>query len=293
MNIINEINNRILICDGALGTMLQNYNLPDGICPESLNEDRPEIIEEIATLYLNSGANIITTNTFGGNSFKLDKFDKKDCVAKYNSLGVKIARKIIGSNGFVFASCGTTGEILKAEGGLADEKDIYNAYKEQISSMVDADCILIETQYSSIEASLAIKAAKEVTNLPVICTFSFELGKRGYRTIMGLTTKKAISKVIEAGCDIVGANCGNGIDNMVEICKEIRNITDKPILINSNAGLPVFENGKTIFKETPEYMASKVLDLINAGANIIGGCCGTNEKHIKAMAEVINNYNKN
>lgn len=288
MNILEEINKRILVCDGAMGTMLQNYNLPDGICPESLNEDRPEIIEEIAKLYFDNGANIITSNTFGGNSYKLDKFNLKNKVATYNSLGVAISRKVINNNGFVFASCGTTGEILKDEGGLAEEEDIYNSYKEQISSMTEADCILIETQYSAIEASLAIKAAKEVTNLPIACTFSFELGKRGYRTIMGLTTKKAITKVIDAGADIVGSNCGNGIDNMVEICKEIRSITDKPILINSNAGLPIFENGKTIFKETPEYMASKVLDLINAGANIIGGCCGTNEKHIKAISEIIN-----
>jgi len=150
-----------------------------------------------------------------------------------------------------------------------------------------ADALCIENMASLSEAVQAIKAAKENTKLPVICTFTFEAGARGFRTMMGVTPERAAREAVAAGADIVGANCGNGIVNMIEITRQMRVAQpNTPILINANAGMPVLEGEKTVFKETPEFMASKVKDLIKAGAQIIGGCCGTTPEHIAAMARV-------
>jgi 5-methyltetrahydrofolate--homocysteine methyltransferase len=135
------------------------------------------------------------------------------------------------------------------------------------------------------EACQAIKAARENTNLPVICTFTFEAGARGFRSMMGVRPQRAAKEAAAAGADIVGANCGNGIANMIEITKQMRaSMPGVPILIHANAGAPVVEGGKTVFKETPQYMASRVADLLQAGASIIGGCCGTTPEHIAALA---------
>ena len=295
MDIFEELKNKVLIADGAMGTMLQKLGLKEGVCPDSLNIDKPEMVEEVVKAYVQAGSNIISTNTFGGNSYKLKDFNiPKEMVLSFNQKGVEIAKSAMGNKGFVFASCGTTGQIIDDEGGFATYEDIYNAFKEQILAQAKggADGILIETQYSALESEAAIRAAKENTNLPVICTYTFELGKRGFRTMMGLTPERAIENALEAGADIIGANCGNGIENMVEICKEIRDETDKPTLINSNAGLPIFENGVTVYKSTPDEMASFIPALIEAGANIIGGCCGTTPDHIKAIKEAAEKYNK-
>ena len=297
MNLLQELaKGRIMVSDGAMGTMLQKAGLKSGECPESWNMSNPDAISAVAEAYVNAGSNIIGANSFGANSYKLKEFGiDSSSVKDYNVAAATLAKKAIGDSGFVAASVGTTGQILEDEGGFATYEDIYNSYKEQVMALEEggADAVCIETQYSKLEADAAIKATKENTNLIVICTFTFEQGARGYRTMMGLTPGMAIESAIESGADIVGANCGNGIEGMIEIVKEIRAVTDKPILIHANAGLPVLENGVTVFKDTPEKMAGKVGDLINAGANIIGGCCGTTPEHISAMAHVIENYGHN
>ncbi|MCL4402210.1 MAG: homocysteine S-methyltransferase family protein, partial [Acidobacteria bacterium] len=148
-----------------------------------------------------------------------------------------------------------------------------------------ADAICVETMSSLQEAIQAVRAAKENTTLPVICTFTFEQGAKGFRTMMGVKPDRAAREAAAAGADVVGANCGNGIANMIELTRQMRAaVPNVPILIHANAGMPVIEDGKSVFKETPEYMASRVKELIEAGANIIGGCCGTNPAHIAAMA---------
>jgi 5-methyltetrahydrofolate--homocysteine methyltransferase len=177
---------------------------------------------------------------------------------------------------------------VEEEGGDVTAAQLYEAFKEQVVALAEggADAICVETMSSLSEAVAAIKAAKENTALPVICTFTFEPGSRGFRTMMGAKPDRAAKAASDAGADIVGANCGNGIANMIEITRQMRTaVPGVPILIHANAGAPVVENGKTVFKETPEYMASRVKELIDAGANIIGGCCGTNPDHIAAMAK--------
>ncbi|MEN6357843.1 MAG: homocysteine S-methyltransferase family protein [Armatimonadota bacterium] len=279
----------ILISDGAMGTFLQAKGLKPGESPELWSVTHPDIVKAIAESYIAAGSDIIETNSFGGTSYKQKEFGLEDRVAEMNIAAARIAKGAMGEKGYVAASVGPTGQIPYDEGGNASNDDLYNAFKEQVIALAEggADALCIETMMSAIEAAQAVKAAKENTDLPVICTFTFEPGARGFRTMMGATPADAAKAVAEAGADVVGANCGNGIEDMVEIARQIREaLPDIPIMIQANAGKPVFENGKTIFKATPENMAAHVTELICAGAHIIGGCCGTTPDHIRAIAGV-------
>jgi 5-methyltetrahydrofolate--homocysteine methyltransferase len=278
----------VLISDGALGTFLQARGLRAGECPEAWCVTHPEVIREITQAYLAAGSDIISTNSFGGTAFKLAEYGMANKVAEFNRAAAAVVKEVAGDKGYVAGSLGSTGRLIADEGGEAAPADLYAAFKEQVVALAagGADVFVIETMMSVAEAVQAIKAAKE-TGLPVMCTFTFNESSRGFRTMMGATPERAAREAVAAGADIVGTNCGNGIAKMIEITREMRQaLPDTPILVQANAGLPVLEGDKTVFKETPEYMASHVRELIEAGANIIGGCCGTTPAHIAAMAQV-------
>jgi 5-methyltetrahydrofolate--homocysteine methyltransferase len=277
----------VLVSDGAMGTLLHEKGLTAGECPESWCVSHPEVVRDIAAAYVAAGSNIVGANSFGGSSFKLKLFGLADKVAEFNCAAAKLAKQAIGERGYVAASVGPTGHIAEEEGGEISSAQFYEAFREQVAAQAEggADAICVETMSSLLEALQAVKAAKENTNLPVICTFTFESRPKGFRTMMGLSPERAAKEAAAGGADIVGANCGNGIANMIEITRQMRAAVPRvPILIHPNAGVPVVENGRTVFKETPEFMASHVAGLIAAGANIIGGCCGTTPKHIAAIA---------
>jgi 5-methyltetrahydrofolate--homocysteine methyltransferase len=279
----------ILISDGAMGTLLQAKGLKPGECPEWWCISHPDVVRAIHEAYIAAGADIVETNSFGGTCYKLKPYGLADKVRELNLAAVALAKSVSRrtGKGYVAASVGPTGCIVEDEGGDLTPQDLYEAFKEQVVALAEggADALCIETMVSLSEALQAIKAAKENTKLPVICTFTFEPGARGFRTMMGVTPERAARETVTAGADIVGANCGNGIVNMIEITRQIRAAQPTtPILIQANAGTPVLEGEKTVFRETPEFMASKVSDLIKAGAQIIGGCCGTTPDHIAAMA---------
>jgi 5-methyltetrahydrofolate--homocysteine methyltransferase len=277
----------ILISDGAMGTYLQAKGLKPGECPEWWCISHPDVVKGIHEAYLAAGADIIETNSFGGTCYKLKPYGLADKVRELNLGAVALAKQASAGKAYVVASIGSTGRIVEDEGGDASPQDLYEAFKEQVVALEEggADALCIETMVSLTEALQAIKAAKENTKLPVTCTFTFELGARGFRTMMGVTPERAARETVAAGTDIVGANCGNGIVNMIEVTRQVRAAQpNTPILIQANAGTPILEGEKTVFPETPEFMASKVLELIQAGAQIIGGCCGTTPDHIAAMA---------
>ncbi len=279
----------ILISDGAMGTYLQAKGLKPDECMESWCVSHPDVIKGIHEEYIAADADIVETNSFGGTCYKLKPYRLGDKVRELNQAAVALAKQAMAGKGYVAASVGPTGHIVEDEGGDVTPQDLYRAFKEQVVALEEggADALCIETMASLNEAVQAIKAAKENTKLPVICTFTFEAGARGFRTMMGVTPERAAREAVAAGADIVGANCGNGIVNMIEITRQMRAAQpNTPILINANAGMPVLEGEKTVFKETPEFMASKVGDLIKAGVQIIGGCCGTTPAHIAAMARV-------
>ncbi|HEX2949150.1 MAG TPA: homocysteine S-methyltransferase family protein [Armatimonadota bacterium] len=280
----------ILIADGAMGTMLQAAGLQPGECPELWCLTHPDVVKGISAAYLAAGSDVVETNSFGGTRYKLREFGCDAQVAELNRAAVALAKDVMVGKGYVAASVGPTGQIVEDEGGDVSEDDLYQAFAEQITALADggADALCIETMSSVTEAVQAIKAAKTLTNLPVICTFTFEAGARGYRTMMGVDPTRAAEETLEAGVDIIGANCGNGIAGMIEIAGQLHAAApNTPILVNANAGLPVFADGKTVFKETPEEMASRVAELLHAGVNIIGGCCGTTPAHIAAMAAAV------
>lgn len=234
---------------------------------------------------------MIETNSFGGTAFKLEHYKLADRVSELNEAAARISRDAAGDDKWVIASIGPTGKMLVTEEVTEDE--LYNVFKEQSVALEKggADAVCIETMSAIDEALLAIKAARDNTDLEIICTFTFELTvKDEYRTMMGVTPVEAAKAAIEAGADIIGTNCGNGFERMIEIVREIRTaIPDQPILVHANAGLPKNIDGVDVFPETPEQMAALVPALIDAGANIIGGCCGTTPDHIKAMKQAIEN----
>lgn len=277
---------KVLISDGAWGTFLHAKGLQPGECPESWNETHPDEVQSIAQSYIDAGANAVETNSFGGNRFKLEGYGLENEVYALNKKAAKLSRRAAGINNYVLGSIGPTGKMLMM--GDVTEDELYHAFSEQAIALHDggADALVIETMTDLEEAAIAIRAARENTPCEVICTMTFDLLQNGeYRTIMGISPTDMVAALKDAGAHILGANCSNGIDGMIKITEEIRKADPQiPILIHANAGLPVFDGEKTTFPETPAMMANSAPLLRKAGANIIGGCCGTTPEHIRSIA---------
>jgi 5-methyltetrahydrofolate--homocysteine methyltransferase len=283
---------KILVSDGAWGTFLYKKGLKPGECPELWCIERFNDVKDIASSYIEAGADMVETNSFGGTCFKLHSFGLDKRVSEINEASAKASRAAAGDANWVIASIGPTGKMLIIE--EVTEEEMYDGFKEQAIALEKggADAVCIETMSDIDEACLAIKATKENTKCEIICTFTFEKSVHGdYKTMMGVSPVEAAKAAIEAGADIVGANCGNGMERMIEIVKEMRSVAGTvPILVHANAGLPSNINGVDVFPESPEMMAAFVDKIIDAGANIIGGCCGTTPAHIKAMKEAVVNH---
>ena len=290
MTILDEIKqNKILLADGAWGTFLQAKGLKPGECPELWNITHRKDVLDIAESYLLAGSDIIETNSFGGSIFKLSQYGLGDRVSEINQAAAAISREAAGKKKHVAGSVGPTGKMLLT--GDVTEKELYDAFREQAVALEKggADIIIIETMMAIDEASLAVRAAKENTKCTVIVTMTFTRTPKGeYRTMMGVSPEEMVRSMKEAGAQIIGSNCGNGIEDMTGIVKAIRAADNEiPVIIQANAGLPELIDGKTIFRESPEMMASFVPELIKAGVNIIGGCCGTTPEHIREIGRKI------
>ncbi|MCM8821265.1 MAG: homocysteine S-methyltransferase family protein [Candidatus Omnitrophica bacterium] len=280
---------KILVSDGAWGTEISKEKCAKGIYPELLNITHPEIIEKIARSYIEAGADIILTNTFGGNFFKLKKFGAEDRIERINSSGVKISKKVAG-NKLVFASVGPTGELLQPYGTLS-EKEVFDCYSQQVQILINAgaDGIVIETMSDVREAVCALIAARKISK-EVVVSITFNPGARGYKTLMGQSPSECATLLKNNGADVIGSNCGSGIKDFVVIAKEMKEASNLPVWVKPNAGVPQLISGKTVYPDTPEDMAQYVYKLIEAGASIIGGCCGTTSLHIKKIAQTVSLY---
>tara|TARA_Y100000588_G_scaffold380914_1_gene465571 strand:- start:800 stop:1699 length:900 start_codon:yes stop_codon:yes gene_type:complete len=277
-----------LVFDGATGTYLQKHGLEPGGSPELMNANEPEVIQGMAKQYFDAGSDIVLTNTFGGNRFMLEKYGAGDLVFELNRLGAEHARSVAPPGKFVAGSIGPTGEFIEPLGTVTEE-DLYDTFAEMATAFETggADAVMIETQLAIEEASIAVRAAKDNTNLVVMSTMVFDKGPRGYFTMMGVTPEQAVQGLEQAGADIVGTNCGNGIERMVEIATKMRATTDKFLVVQSNAGLPVIRGGETCYLETPEFMSKHFKRLADLPINILGGCCGTTAEHISSLVQSV------
>ena len=277
----------IKIFEGAMGTTLQALGLAANPCPDYASVTHPEEVSSIHKDYITVGANIIETNTFGASPLKLAQFGLVEETEKINLAGVKAARVAAGDKVLVAGNMGPSGRLISPLGDLAFE-EAAESYARQIKALVQGgvDYLLFETLIDLQEMRAGIIAAKAVSNLPVICQFSF--GENG-RTVTGTDSATAAVILEHLGASIVGMNCSVGPEQMVPLVKAMAAATDLPISVQPNAGLPILQKGKTIFPLSPEDMGKWAVELVKAGANIIGGCCGTTPAHIQSLVQATSN----
>jgi 5-methyltetrahydrofolate--homocysteine methyltransferase len=272
----------VLLADGAMGTMLQARGLEAGGCPESFNLERPEALEEIAGLYRGAGSDLVLTNTFGGSPLKLAAYGLDARCEEIQREGIRAARAGGGAGALVALSCGPCGHLLQPY-GEADPGEVADGFRRQVAA-ADAegvDAVFVETMTDLREALLALGAAKEVApGLPVSVTMTFDETPRGFFTIMGNGIEQAADALVEAGADLVGSNCGNGIAGMARIAAELGGRSTLPLVIQSNAGLPETRGAEIVYPESPELMAERIPALLESGVRVLGGCCGTTPEHI-------------
>jgi len=287
---LKKLKNEVLVCDGAMGTMLQDNGLPPGECPEMWNITHKKVVQSIHKAYLDAGCNIILTNTFGGNFFKLRKMGLEDNIHEVNIAGAELAKEVVRDRAYVLGDMGPTGEFMEPVGELKYE-DFYNAFKEQVLALRagGVDGIIIETMSSLDEIRAAVLSVKENTDLPVVAAMTFQTTDSGFRTMMGVDVRKSATSLKDMGCDVIGSNCGCGIKEMVGVIKEIHRWSglNTYLIAEPNAGMPKLVDGKTVFDESPQDMASLVPELLKEGVRIIGGCCGTTPAHIREIVKII------
>jgi len=284
---------KILVSDGAWGTEMAKHGLQPGECPELLNAEKPEVIRAIARSYVEAGSDIIITNTFGGSPQKLSKYGLENRTEELNEKGARISVEAAQGKLLVFASIGSTGEFLEPLGTMK-EVDLIKSFSRQVKAFKAAgvDGVVIETMTDLGETLCALKAVKENSNLPAVCSMTFDKGAKGYATMMGIKPEQAIDILEESRADVVGANCGSGIENIIEVTAIMRERSCLPLWMKPNAGLPELVNGQTVYRQSPSQMASRISDLLGAGAGIVGGCCGTTPEHIKQIRQAVDKYIK-
>lgn len=283
---VEKARREVLICEGAMGTALQSMGLPIGALPERWNSDRPEAVESVHRAYVEAGADLIQTNTFGANRFRLERHGLAEMVEELNRAAVRIARRAAGEKAVVLGDVGPTGRLLRPYGDLEAE-GAQEAFTEQIGALVAAgvDGLILETFVALEEAVAALRAAKEVASLPVICTMAFD---KGGRTVMGVSGDQAIGVLLEEGADVAGANCGSGPEDMLLAIGQMRQADGRAVLIaQPNAGAPKLIGERTVFDATPEEMAEWAVRFVEAGVNIVGSCCGSNHLHTAAIAKAV------
>ncbi|HTV61235.1 MAG TPA: homocysteine S-methyltransferase family protein [Verrucomicrobiae bacterium] len=296
--LLETLGQRRLVCDGAMGTQLMLAGLANGDCGEVWNLTHPERVLKIQRNYVEAGADCLITNTFGGSRLMLKRHGQVEDLQAINKAGARIAREAFGGReGFVLGDLGPLGAILEPYGDLPPA-DARAAYEEQARALVEGgvDGIIIETQTSLEEMGVAIDAAKAAGAPCVIASFAYDLSqdKSFYVTMMGVTPEGAAEFVEERGASLVALNCGTGMDmnGAAMVARQYRASCHLPVMVQPNAGLPVLENMKAVYKQLPADMAVRVPEALAAGANIIGSCCGSTPEHTRAIHEMVEKFNR-
>jgi 5-methyltetrahydrofolate--homocysteine methyltransferase len=289
---------RRLVCDGAMGTQLMLAGLEQGNCGELWNLTHPERVRAIQRRYVEAGTDCLITNTFGGSRLMLKRHGHADELKAINQAAVRIAREAFGGrDGYVLGDIGPLGAILEPYGDLSTS-DAQAALEEQAAALVEAgaDAIIIETQTSLEELGLGIAAAKKAGAPCVIGSLAYDLSadRTFFVTMMGVFPDKAAQFVQENGGDVIALNCGTGMDmpGAAKVARLYRESCQLPAMVQPNAGLPVLEGGKAVYKQSPAEMAAGVPGALEAGANIIGSCCGSNPDHTRAIRQVVDDFNR-
>ncbi|HOI15001.1 MAG TPA: homocysteine S-methyltransferase family protein [Geobacteraceae bacterium] len=288
---LDAVRERVLVLDGAMGTMLQERGLKAGQSPEELNLALPDVVAGVHQAYLASGAEIIVTNTFGGNREKLSHYGLDGRLREINRAGVTLARNAAGKDAYVAASIGPTGRFVEPVGDLSFDR-MAAIFREQAETLIEAgaDLITLETFLDIKEIRAALIAIREISpTIPVIAMLTFD---DNGRSVLGTPPEAAAITLEAAGANIIGSNCGLGIDGIYEILRCMRRVTSLPLISQANAGLPILKEGKTFFPGTPQEMAAFHDRLLDLGVRVIGGCCGTTPEHIRAMRDALNGKNR-
>ena len=294
--LLDALKDRPLLGDGAMGTQLMIAGLEQGNCGEAWNLTHPERVLAIQRRYADAGSDCILTNTFGGSRIMLNRHSHADHVVEINQAGVRLAREAFGGReGFVIGDIGPFGGLMEPYGDFT-EKQVRSAFNEQARALTDAgaDAVIIETQTSLEELLLGIEAAKQAGAACIIGSMAYDVTLDGstFRTMMGIDPERAAEFMVEHGAHIVALNCGTRMDmeRARTAVERYRKVTGVPIMVQPNAGQPKLINMKVIYDETPEQMVSGVVPLLEAGANIVGGCCGSTPAHIRAFRDSIDEY---
>jgi 5-methyltetrahydrofolate--homocysteine methyltransferase len=275
------------VADGGWGTEFQKIGLELRSSPDHWNLFHPEKVSRIARSYVDAGADIILTNTFGGNRFALARHNLEDRLEEVNRRGAEISRAAAGDQALVFGSMGPTGKRLQT--GEVTEQAALDSYRRQAEALWrgGVDALLIETMVDVVEMKIAARAARESTPLPVVLSMSFDSGEERTQTLMGVSPEQAVVEMEEAGAWMVGANCGLGPELYVRVCSRMRAVTSRPIWVKASAGIPQRVGAEIVYPHSPDTFASFALRLREAGANVIGGCCGTGPDHIRKLVALL------
>jgi 5-methyltetrahydrofolate--homocysteine methyltransferase len=277
----------VLLADGAWGTEFFKRGLMQGSPPDEWNLTHPEIVREITREYLDAGALIILTNTFGANRFRLEAHGLSGRVREINIRGVELAREVVGRRVVVAGDIGPSGRITAL--GEVTSEDLAAAFTEQARALRDGgvDWIVVESMADADEMEIAVRAARDAAGVPVVASMTYNRTPKGYRTMMGNTPEACVRKAESAGASLVGANCGTGIEDYVPLAPVLRSLTELPLWVKANAGVPQIVGGKVTYPLTPEQYASFVPALVQTGVDVIGGCCGTDPRFIREMGKSI------
>ncbi len=289
LSILNLLKERVVLLDGGFGTELIKHGFPQGECPESWNVAHPEVVKKIHKSYFDAGSDAVLTNSFGGNKIKLASHGLEKKCYELNKAAAILANEVKPKGKFVGGSMGPTGKFLKPQGEY-NEEEFEEAFAEQARGLTDgkADFLLIETQYDLREAFCALRGARKASNLPIFVTMTYNHHPRGFFTLMGNSVRDCIEELEKNGVPAVGANCTINSEEMVELVKIMREITSLPLIAQANAGKPSLSaEGEVSYSQGLEDYVSFVPEIIKNGANMVGGCCGTNPEYIARMAELI------